>query len=643
MVEATGGANGGAGIGGGYGSTGGDIEIAGGTIAATGANGGAGIGTGNGGAGGTLVVDGGSIKTAGAAGPQAKNSAGADVYLNALTIGTTAVAGGTAVTAGVIGGVDCAETPDAPQGVYGIQDVTADAAGAVYFYLTGTSGVDEPVELMTSAGDVYGKSYARTAANGNAQTLPFLYALPRVTSVAPSGAGAPVNGYLTITFDKAMDTNVTGTATLNGVIALDASAGSWSNSDRTVAIPYASLSPGAAYTVSISGFKGVSGGEMLADDGYSFTTDTHIYAVAVDPASCDFGATTYGYVPVTPQTFAVSNTGDGALNDLTATLEGAGAAAFEISAPFGGAPIAPGAVATVGVKPRDNLSVGIYAAALKIESANGVALTVALHFAVGKATPAIDDLAFKLPNKAVYYAGLPHAIPATTKDPAVDMGLITTTYNGSAEPPSAPGIYVVAIEVAGNANYLPATFEIGRLVIINPSEPVVRRQVTIEPTSYFTVDPSPGVHYVDSYDHLTITLAPTALLPAGYVPVVATDRRIYPDDKGGVRITANGDGTYTVRILFITENAVVTITASADLSAGPNATEPVAAAPNVWSHADRLYIVAAATSGRAYIYNISGHLIKILPYASGETLSQPLKAGIYVVAIDGRKYKVVIY
>ncbi|MDR1223158.1 MAG: hypothetical protein LBL07_09850 [Tannerella sp.] len=48
---------------------------------------------------------------------------------------------------------------------------------------------------------------------------------------------------------------------------------------------------------------------------------------------------------------------------------------------------------------------------------------------------------------------------------------------------------------------------------------------------------------------------------AGFVPYVTTGRRLLPDDEGGVRITYNSDGTYTVRIMRIQEETTVTVTA----------------------------------------------------------------------------------
>ncbi|MDR1675601.1 MAG: hypothetical protein LBR86_03935 [Tannerella sp.] len=42
------------------------------------------------------------------------------------------------------------------------------------------------------------------------------------------------------------------------------------------------------------------------------------------------------------------------------------------------------------------------------------------------------------------------------------------------------------------------------------------------------------------------------------------------------------------------------------------------------------------------MYNMTGVLVKILPYVSGETVFTTLPAGIYVVTMEGRRDKVVI-
>jgi hypothetical protein len=187
-VTATGN-NGGVGIGGGGGGgNGGSITISGGTVTATGNNGGEGIG-GSGGGGGSIVISGGTVTATGnnggegiggsivitggsvkASSIQSQPTDGNqnDVYLNTLTAGNPAVAN-TAVIAGSINNVPCAQTADAVNSIYGIRDVVTDEYGKVYFYLPVSVGA-EPVTL-TANGTEYSESYTRTADDGNAEIL----------------------------------------------------------------------------------------------------------------------------------------------------------------------------------------------------------------------------------------------------------------------------------------------------------------------------------------------------------------------------------------------------------------------------------------------------------------------------------------
>ena len=185
--------------------------------------------------------------------------------------------------------------------------------------------------------------------------------------------------------------------------------------------------------------------------------------------------------------------------------------------------------------------------------------------------------------------------------------------------------------------YLPAVFEIGSFRIYELPTPHIRRKVTIDPSLYYDLDPAPGTLYVESHSDLVITLTPRAV-PEGYVPKVTTDRRIYHDDiPGSIRLTANDDGTYTVRIVSIIEETVVTITA-----VPPTSNEPAAPAAQVWSYGSRLYIRSQAP-GLAALYHVNGMLLKQLPLAPGETHSEALSAGVYIVRLDGKSYKVVLH
>jgi hypothetical protein len=194
-LTATGGTDG-AGIGGGYRGAGTNITISGGTVRAQGSNWSAGIGGGRRGTAENITVSGGVVWARGNFGGQGigggRESDGVGdlpginvriyggsvdasfntlsqpyaedgttpVYLNTLTVGSSAQAN-TPVTTGVIDNTVCSETPSG--GSYGIRDVTADAAGRVYFYLPATGG-NETVTLG-AGGAYYSNNYPRTGAH----------------------------------------------------------------------------------------------------------------------------------------------------------------------------------------------------------------------------------------------------------------------------------------------------------------------------------------------------------------------------------------------------------------------------------------------------------------------------------------------
>jgi hypothetical protein len=219
---------------------------------------------------------------------------------------------------------------------------------------------------------------------------------------------------------------------------------------------------------------------------------------------------------------------------------------------------------------------------------------------------------------------------------------------GGDEATVEPGVYSVTITVTEGANYTAGEFEIDVIVIYDPIIPHISRLVTIEPSLHFDVDPSPGSFYVISGTNLTLTLTPRPSLPEGYAPRVTTNRTIYADRyPSGIKITPNADGTYTVRIAYIIEETVITISAKSPLSGegdGSTANDPSAAIiPQVWGYAGRLYI-RSTTSGRAEVYNLIGQLLQTLPFATGETRSQFLSSGIYIVRTNNRQsYKVALH
>jgi hypothetical protein len=257
-------------------------------------------------------------------------------------------------------------------------------------------------------------------------------------------------------------------------------------------------------------------------------------------------------------------------------------------------------------------------------------------FNIDKATPTLEALVLD-PDTIVCYMGYPLGITAPVlKEPYTGLGSITIKYRGSTTLPDMPGTYIITIDIAEGDNYVAIkNLLIGYLYILPPPAPKIMREVTLNVSPYFAVN-WPGNFYVESTHNLEIILTPLATLPDGYVPKVTTNRISLPDNKGGVTVTRNSNGAYTVRIANIQQNMTVTIDAVSSV-----ANENIAGA-RIWSYGQWLYIAAVTGDSQAYIYNMTGVLVKILPYISGETVSTTLPAGAYIVVAEGRQYKILV-
>jgi hypothetical protein len=224
------------------------------------------------------------------------------------------------------------------------------------------------------------------------------------------------------------------------------------------------------------------------------------------------------------------------------------------------------------------------------------------------------------------------------------LGAVALTYNGNADWPLFPGTYAVTATIGEGKNHkaAEAALLLGYIRIYGDwAPPIIQRKVTLDVSPHFASDPAPGSFHVESGSNLKIRLTSLASLPEGYEPKVTTDR---VDDKGGVKVTPNEDGTYTVRIAYIAQNMVVTVEAVAQPGAGDVGNEVASASDviRVWSYGRQLYISAGANAGHGYVYDISGVLVKTIPFVSGETVSAVLPAGIYIVRAEGKVFKILI-
>jgi hypothetical protein len=198
--------------------------------------------------------------------------------------------------------------------------------------------------------------------------------------------------------------------------------------------------------------------------------------------------------------------------------------------------------------------------------------------------------------------------------------------NGVTVTPNANGTWTVHIE---------RIQESIMIMISAAGTPIVspNNRVTLEVSPHFLSDPSSGSFTVESGHTLLITLAPLSTLPKGSVPQVTVGGL-----NGGITVTPNANGTWTVRISRIQESVVVTISASSSVAIA----EASSPAMQVWSHRGRLYITATQ-SGEVHIYHLSGARVKVIPVSAGETVTEPLPSGVYVVTQEGRSRKIHIF
>jgi len=169
--------------------------------------------------------------------------------------------------------------------------------------------------------------------------------------------------------------------------------------------------------------------------------------VDVLPASKDFGTAVYAETP--PQTFTLVSYGE--MTNLLATLQKDEESAFEIVQKLTQKPTGNGGyLATISVRPKEELSIGKYSDILVLSGSNqgkSFSINVPLNFEVTKNTPVLA-LYGHWPN--VVYDGLEHPVAINI----IGLGAVTVKYNGSTNAPIDAGTYAVSVSTTGNANYL---------------------------------------------------------------------------------------------------------------------------------------------------------------------------------------------
>ena len=159
---------------------------------------------------------------------------------------------------------------------------------------------------------------------------------------------------------------------------------------------------------------------------------------------------------------------------------------------------------------------------------------------------------------------------------------------------------------------------------------VIEREVEIVNTiSSVTADPGVGKHYIKSRENFEFTLT-----FAGGQPLKVIATRVNSGISEELLGTDLGGGKFGYIINQVQEPWSITVTSE------PATDNDVITNGRVWTYANTLYI-SSDKAVRANIYTLSGTLFKQLNVQAGTT-SEELERGVYIVEIDGARYKVVV-
>ncbi|MDR0835185.1 MAG: T9SS type A sorting domain-containing protein, partial [Tannerella sp.] len=145
----------------------------------------------------------------------------------------------------------------------------------------------------------------------------------------------------------------------------------------------------------------------------------------------------------------------------------------------------------------------------------------------------------------------------------------------------------------------------------------------------YRYDRSPGTYHVESRtDFVFVVIA-----NAGYT---LANLKVTTDPDFAVSLDRLSTDSTRVTVHTINHNIVLTISGVELRDATANAPLP---STKVWTYNNKLHITSS-TAGTAKVYNLTGSLVKIIPYAAGETVSEPLQKGIYIVKTEKGVWKV---
>jgi len=162
--------------------------------------------------------------------------------------------------------------------------------------------------------------------------------------------------------------------------------------------------------------------------------------------------------------------------------------------------------------------------------------------------------------------------------------------------------------------------------------PSIFRQVIIPEVRGITTNPPAGRHLVMTHNDFIFTVK---ALKGCDLNGLKVETGIPIRDKDGIVITANHDGTKTVKILQVTEPLTLKISGFTGYSSN-SGTDKI----KVHSFGNTLFI-SSPQATQTRIFMLSGQLHSIRNISAGET-AIPLPQGVYIVLIDERMWKIVM-
>ncbi|MDR1381188.1 MAG: T9SS type A sorting domain-containing protein [Tannerella sp.] len=164
-------------------------------------------------------------------------------------------------------------------------------------------------------------------------------------------------------------------------------------------------------------------------------------------------------------------------------------------------------------------------------------------------------------------------------------------------------------------------------------KPDILRTVNIPQVSGAEILPISGVHFVESRGEFTVTVRPTGA-NAGTIPVLTTNRTTIPDSEG-VKLKGVENGVYTFVIYYVQQNISLSIDfVSPETSGIVDGTE-------IWGGEGQIHLVSSQ-AGEVRIYGLNGSQMRVftLPASSRNSISLP--AGIYLVNLNGKTYRIAV-